>query len=147
MYNFGSQQPAYDVNQTFYAANARLGPYLVSKDSLQNLTNFESFTLPDAEKSSILDDVKKTFLNSQKVVIDGGHIKIRMNHSSDLDIPGDFKLSWRTISANKEFTIMSQQMKIDDKGTTSFRQWNPEKVNIPWGEDNGSYTEVEAKDD
>jgi len=70
-----------------------------------------------------------------------------MNHSSDLDIPGDFKLSWRFISANKEYTVMSQQMKIDDKGTTSFRQWNPQKVNIPWGEDNGSYTDAESKED
>lgn len=37
-------------------------------------------------------------------------------------------------------------MKIDDKDT-SFRQWNPEKVNVPWGEDNGSYTEADDKGD
>lgn len=28
-------------------------------------------------------------------------------------------------------------MKVEDKGT-SFRQWNPEKIDVPWGEDNGS---------
>lgn len=38
-------------------------------------------------------------------------------------------------------------MKIDDKGTTSFRQWNPEKIDTPWDEDNGSYTEADAKED
>lgn len=72
---------------------------------------------------------------------------IRMNHSSDLDIPGDMKIHWRYINANKEFTIMGQQMKIDDKGTTSFRQWNPDKLNVPWGEDNGKNIEVEGKED
>lgn len=25
-----------------------------------------------------------------------------------------------------------------DKDTTSFRQWNPERLDVPWGEDNGS---------
>lgn len=28
-----------------------------------------------------------------------------------------------------------------DKDTTSFRQWNPERLDVPWGEDNGSSTE------
>lgn len=129
-------QPSHDIDQIFYAANARLGPYLIGKDSLQKLTNFDTYILPDGEKSSILEDVKKNYVNCQKVVIDGGHITVRMTGASDLDIPGDYRISWRTISANKEFTIMGQQMKIDDKGTTSFRQWNPEKVNVPWGEDN-----------
>lgn len=34
---------------------------------------------------------------------------------------------------------MAQQMETDDKGTeTSFRQWNPQKLTVPWGQDNSS---------
>jgi len=58
MYDFGSTQPTYDKNSTFYGENARLGPYLIGKDSLKKLSNFENYILPDAEKSSILDEVK-----------------------------------------------------------------------------------------
>lgn len=33
-------------------------------------------------------------------------------------------------------------MKVEGKGITSFRQWNPERLDVPWGRDNGSDTEV-----
>lgn len=34
-----------------------------------------------------------------------------------------------------------------DKGETSFRQWNPERLDVPWGEDNSSYPEEDFKKD
>ena len=68
-----------------------------------------------------------------------------MTLANDVDHEGDLKLSWRYVKGDREHTIMAQQMEIDDKGTRSFRQWNPERLDVKWGEDNGSYTEDDAK--
>ena len=65
-----------------------------------------------------------------------------MNHADDYDKVGDYKISWTYIPANEEYTIMAQQMYINNddlnKRYTSLRQWNPNRIDVPWGEDNGS---------
>lgn len=63
-----------------------------------------------------------------------------MNHSSHNDEVGDYKISWTYIPADTDYTIMAQQMSVDfgEKKFTSFRQWNPDRLDVPWGEDNGS---------
>lgn len=37
--------------------------------------------------------------------------------------------------------ILAQQME-NSVGVYSFRQWNPEKADVAWGEDNGSSTDA-----
>ena len=49
---------------------------------------------------------------------------------------GDIQIHWEYLPCDP-ITIMAQQME-DDKSQVSFRQWNPEKREALWSEDNGS---------
>lgn len=53
---------------------------------------------------------------------------------------GDIKISWKYVPC-EAITIMAQQMENDSQELT-FRQWNPSKPNVPFGEDNGSSTDA-----
>ena len=49
---------------------------------------------------------------------------------------GDIRISWEFVPC-ENITIMAQQMENEEREFT-FRQWNPNRQNVPWGEENGS---------
>jgi hypothetical protein len=53
---------------------------------------------------------------------------------------GDMRVKFETVECGP-LNVMAQQMQ-DDKGRFTFRQWNPERTDVPWGEDNGSETDA-----
>ena len=56
---------------------------------------------------------------------------------------GDIRISWTMVPSEKETTVMAQQIN-NIQGNTTFRQWNPLRKDVPFGQDNGSSTESEC---
>ena len=53
---------------------------------------------------------------------------------------GDMRVKFDFVECGP-LNVISQQMQ-DDKGRFTFRQWNPERINVPWGEENDSETDA-----
>jgi len=45
-----------------------------------------------------------------------------------IDEVGDMRISWMMLPSETEITVMAQQIK-NEKGSTTFRNWNPNKKN------------------
>lgn len=81
------------------------------------------------------------------VNLNDGYLYSRMqaNHTEGDALPlgqqvGDMRVKFQYVACG-EVNVMAQQMQ-DEKGRYTFRQWNPSKIDAPWGEDNGSETDV-----
>jgi hypothetical protein len=53
---------------------------------------------------------------------------------------GDTRVKWSYIP-NQQVTVVAQQMQ-NDQGAYTFRQWNPDKTEVAWGENNDSNTDA-----
>lgn len=102
------------------------------------MDNYVNVQFDESNIEEIKQSVEQIF-GGEKTVVESGlsYIVVRMGHSTDVDTVGDYMIQWKYIPADKEYTIMAQQMKVDED-KTSLRQWNPERLDVPWGEDNGN---------
>ena len=75
--NADASSPQFNESATFYAQNAKIGPYLIGKQSLQNLNQWQNYSFSDSELDNIKAEVKNTFEGCQNVILQGDKIIVR----------------------------------------------------------------------
>jgi len=89
------------------------------------------------------------FLNSQQwlhlVHLNDGYLYSRMqaNQVGDMALGqqiGDMRIKFKYVACG-DVNVMAQQMQ-NEHGRYTFRQWNPTKIDTPWGENNDSDTDA-----
>lgn len=82
-----------------------MGAYTVSKHSLELLHDYKDLKLEDYP--DIGEAVMAAF-SGQKFKVHDEEVVVRVSHDEDdHDREGDFKVSWKYIPADKDYTIMA----------------------------------------
>ena len=98
----------YAQSKDFYAQNALLGGYTITQKSIEHMKDIQSYQLSHANVNTLTQQISKTFSGCKKTNVSGNHVIIRMSESTDIDKPGDFRIHWNYIPADKEYTIVAQ---------------------------------------
>ena len=127
----------------------KLGQYVLQQEQIERLSGYQKYELPEDQIDGIVSSTSELMgekgfqplyhretepgvFRSRLVEIEGDAAETKE------DQIGDIKIHWEYLPC-APITIMAQQME-DDKSQVSFRQWNPEKRDALWTEDNGSST-------
>lgn len=124
-------------DHTMVNPSARLGAYKVSESQLAMLNDWKQMGV-DGDFETIAGAAGGALQNGGWAApqLYHGYVYARLAHHVEynLDVAelGDIRVKWEMVECS-DVTFVSQQMQ-DGEGEYTFRNWNPEKEDVAWGE-------------